>query len=345
MQRKRHTYHLWAVIGLLTGFLASACTAEDIADADNTEANIKPVEVSVSYDGSLSRAPGDAALSVNRILILPFRKTNESLTDDPANYVPDYSVARQLTISTFPALITMLKLQTGTTYRIIVIGYNSTDYDFNNQTAASRRFDLASSATPATLANMYLKPINQATGVPEFFSSQCTGYLNNIAVGSAFRPEQINQVTGTLKRIVSGFTLSVSNIPAYVKSVSLVARQLVSASKITDGSPLIPQSAGDGIARTFEAKVPTTGSVTFNYFLLPIPDAYKTLFYLDIAYSSYTERYTVKVEDSSGTVSNNRFIFLPNHWIKVTGNYSQIKIGFILTHNINLDDNAWDGIH
>lgn len=342
MDRKRFISHLLLV--MLLAFGLAACTKEEIADADAPQKGTVSVDVSVQYNGAVSRAPGDAALSVNRILILPFRKTDESLPDAPGNYVPEYSAARQLTISSFPTLATKLNLQAASTYQILVFGYNLNDYDFNNQSAASRRFDLSSTSTPATLANLYAKPTNPASGVPEFFSAACTGYMNGVAIGTAFRPSQVNQIQGTLKRIVSGFTLHITGIPAYVKSMSLSAEKLVTATRITDGNALLWQSVGDGGVRALGTKIPVSGTVDFNYYLLAIPDAQKTLFYLDVAYGQFTERYTVQVVDNAGVVSAQRFIFTPNHWVSVTGTYASINLGFILTDNVNLDDGAWDGI-
>lgn len=78
----------------------------------------------------MSRAPGDAALSVNRILILPFRKTDEASSNDAANFIPEYSAARQLDVNSFPAVVTMLTLSAASTYQLLVIGYNRSDYDF-----------------------------------------------------------------------------------------------------------------------------------------------------------------------------------------------------------------------
>lgn len=61
---------------LLTGFLATlllgSCSTDDVAELPLEEG--VPVRFEIKRDGIMSRAPGDAALSVNRILILPFGK-------------------------------------------------------------------------------------------------------------------------------------------------------------------------------------------------------------------------------------------------------------------------------
>lgn len=188
-----------------------------------------------------------------------------------------------------------------------------------------------------------MQPVNP-TVVPEFFSCFGNGYRGATLVGPIFKPSQINYVTGTLKRLVIGFTLEVTNVPAYVNSMTLIAEQLVTATRATDGTALTWQTAGDGGTKTLATQAPVSGKVSFNQFLLAIPDSRKTLFYLDVSYGIFTERYTVKLPDTPGVVSGNRIIFTPNHWVKVTGNYANINIGFTLAGNINLDDNAWDGL-
>ena len=311
---------------LLTGFLATlllgSCSTDDVAELPLEEG--VPVRFEIKRDGVMSRAPGDAALSVNRILILPFRKTDEASSNDAANFIPEYSAARQLDVNSFPAVATMLTLSAASTYQLLVIGYNRSDYDFTGGGGATKRFNIGSTDTPATLANLYLQPVNP-TVVPEFFSCFGNGYRGTTLVGPIFK-------------------LEVTNVPAYVNSMTLIAEQLVTATRATDGTALTWQTAGDGGTKTLATQAPVSGKVSFNQFLLAIPDSRKTLFYLDVSYGIFTERYTVKLPDTPGVVSGNRIIFTPNHWVKVTGSYANINIGFTLAGNINLDDNAWDGL-
>lgn len=343
MNKHRHLYGLTAMACWLGVLLSVAACTEEAPPGFNPDESAEtiPVQVNVVTDEAQTRAPSDPALSVNRILLIPFRKTSEALADDPANFVADYSAARQFAVSTFPTVATMLNLQAGSTYRIMILGYSSIDYDFAVPNSATRRFDIGGS--PANLANVFLKPLN-VMGVPEFFSCMGTGYMNGTAVGQSFRSDQINNITGTLQRIVSGLTLTLNQIPGYVKSVTLVAEQLVTATRATDGTALQWQTTGDGASRTMAVRIPVAGSVTFDQFLLAIPDARKTLLYLDIAYSTFVERHTVLIADSSGLISGNRIIFKPNEWVKLTGSYNTINLGFTLANNVNLDDNVWDGI-
>lgn len=327
-------------IGLV---VSGGCSAEDNQDLPHAEISI-PVHLTINDICCNSRAPGDAAMSVNRILIIPFRKTNENLSNDPANFIPDYNSARQLNVGTFPTVASTLNLSPSSTYQLTIIGYNQNDYDFMNPTDALQKFSITSAASPASLANICLQTTNPAV-VPEFFSCSGIGYMNSTMVGPAFKPSQINNVEGTLVRRVSGLSLRMNNIPGYVKSITLIAERLVTGIRASDAAPLTWQAAGDGTQKTLGTKIPVSGTVYFNLFMLPTTAARSTMLYLDVAYGNgFTERYTVKLPDSPGVVSGNRITFDSNHWVKITGNYSSVNLGFTLSGDINLDDNAWDGI-
>lgn len=336
-----HTLCFLAV--LLGAFILGGCTAEEDLPAAPPE-NTVPVRFEIQSDNQvLSRAPGDITLSANRILILPFIKTNESLDNSAGNFIPVYAAAKQLNVSNFPAVSTMLNLVATSTYQILVIGYNQNDYDFANQASASKRFDIGSVTTPTTLHNLYLKPVS-AIDVPEFFSCIGNAYSGSTLKGNTFKPSEINYVQGNLKRRVSGLSLTMTGIPAYVSSITLVAERLVTASKATDATPLQWQTAGDAGLKVFEKQIPVAGKVSFNKFVLSTLDAQNTYLYLDVTYGIFTDRYTVKVADVAGVSAANRITFTPNHWVRITGTYASINLGFTIAGNINLDDNNWDGI-
>lgn len=340
IMRRTTDVYFWAA--LLASLWLGGCSTDDIPL--DQEVGTVSVPLSIMEEGSnLTRALGDATPSVNRVLILPFKKTNESLANDPANFVPDYTAVKQIDLNAFPLNTAMLRMTAGSTYQLMVIGYNRNDYDFANPAASGRRFDLGISGRPSTLADVNLKLIN-ATDVPELFSCMGNGYNGTVSVGGLFKPEQVNNIKGTLNRISSGLTLNITNIPAYVSSIRLRAEQLVTAVKAADGTPVQWQVVGDTGVRTLELLAPASGKVTFNMFMLPTLDARKTLLYLDVIYAGITEQYTVKIADVANVVSGNRIIFSPNHWVRIDGDYNKINLGFTLSNNINLDDNAWDGI-
>lgn len=333
--------HIYGLIVILIAVLMSACSQDEAIGVASTETI--SVELNIRDYRVFTRAPGDVTSSVNRILILPFRKTNEGLTNDDANFIPVYGSAKQIDVATFPNVVTKLALTPATTYKILIIGYNKNDFDFTNQSNPSRRFSIGSVTTPVTLANFHLQPMSP-TIVPEFFTCIGEGYMKGQSVGTSFKPEQINSIKGTLQRIVSGFTLDIINIPAYVTAISLTAEQLVTASRATDGIPTLWQTAGDAGSKLIGSKTPIAGKVNFNQFILAIPDARKTLLYLDVTYAGIPQRYTIQIANEANVVSGNRIIFSPNHWIKITGDFTNSGLVFILSGIINLDDNAWDGI-
>ena len=124
--------------------LLGGCSTEEDQNLFPTETCIS-VHLTTNGNTGYTRAPGDAALSVNRILLLPFRKADETLANDPANFVPEYSSASQLNVSSFPVVATKLNLSSTSTYQLVIIGYNQNDYDFLNQNDATRRFSIISS--------------------------------------------------------------------------------------------------------------------------------------------------------------------------------------------------------
>lgn len=328
---------------LVMGGLLSSCQKTE-PGGNTVPQGMAAVEVNISADGLHTRSfANDNTHHVNRIVVIPFRKISESLPNDDQNYVPAYTLAVQKDITSFPSGSIVLHLPIQTTYKLLVVGYNQTDYNYNDRSNPANRFDIGSVASPTTLANFHLYP-KSPTAVPEFFTCVCMAYSGASPVGTAFRPEQGYTLSGTLNRIVSGFSLSITNIPTFVKSVSLVAENLTKASKATDASIVLSQTIGDGGNRMIDKKTPSSSwSITFNEYLLPTFSTYATGFFLDVEYGAYTQRYTVKVPDSVVS-SGNKFILNPNHAINISGDYSSINIGFNLSFSINLDDNAWDGL-
>lgn len=326
-------------VGLLLGMgiaILSGCSDEESMGKSMEESTI-PVYLTITEG---TRTPNDTDVSVNRVLILPFRKIDEGLPDSLEYFVPEYSSARQMDVSPFPAVATMLNLSASSTYRMIIVGYNQSDFNFTDTSGVLQKFSIMSTATPATMKNMYLKPTDVAN-VPEFFSCAGIGYKGQNMVGQAFKPMQINSIKGELRRIVSGLNLQIRNIPGYVKSMTLMAERTVTGIRATDAEPMTWRTE----TKVLETKTSVQKNVDFSLFMLPTGTERSTLLYLDVTYGdAFTERYTVNISDKAGVVSGNKITFVPNQWVKITGDYSALNIGFTLDNEINLDDNAWDGI-
>lgn len=340
--KKKHSQLNWIIsLGILFIFGMGSCSEENNIPEPISQ-NVSVVLDLKEDSQMMTKAPGDVVLSVNRVLILPFRKTNESLTNDAANFVPDYNIAKQIDITSFPTAAASLNLSASSTYQILMIGYNQSDYDFTNPNNVSRRFSIGP-ASGTTLANFYLQTQNP-TVVPEFYVSPGQGYMNGSLVGTTFKPGQIDRIIGNLNRIVSGLSLNITNIPTGIASISLVAEQLVIASQAFDAMPALWQLAGDSGPKTLGTQSPVSGNIAFNLFLMPTWSSRSTLFYLDITLTNGVLRYPVKLPDTAGLSIANRISLLPNHWLKLTGSYPNLSTGFILISNINLDDPAWDGL-
>lgn len=333
----------WAAvfIPLLTLAFVS-CNRDD--DTDISPGETVAVAVNFGIEGDVTKSfVNNQSHHVNRILILPFRKTAENLPDVDASFQPAYSLGVQLDVGSFPVNSAAIRLQPGTSYRVLVIGYNTSDYDFKNQSSPANRFSMGAATTPVHFGNFSLIPSTPVV-VPEFFTCTAQASLGGVQQGATFKPEQGVTLTGQLKRLVSGFSVTLTDVPTYVKSISLIAGNLVKSSRTLDAAPVTWQVAGDGAIRILAKKTPSAGSVVFDQYLLPTLDAQKTEFYLDVEFGGSVQRYSVLVAD--GVVSSgNKLIFNPNQAINLTGSYTKVNFGFTLNYGINLDDNQWDGLH
>lgn len=311
--------------------------------------NVDMSYISFSVNGTLlTRSTTDIGTSthtVNRILVLPFQKINKDLDNSETdNFVPAWNFARQWDVAGFPASSLVLKLAKSFTYKVLVIGYNQDDYDFNNPGLSSNQIKFTDQPLPTTLDNFILAPVF-AGNVPELFVGYCIAIQGNTEIGPVFTPQSGTDIflSGNLKRFVSGLGVYLRDIPGYVKSISLVAERLVKSVQVNDSLPVAVQTPGDGESRIIQKLVPEAGAVRFNNFLLPIPAANKSMFYLDVEYDSTIERYLIQVPDTEVSQSNG-IILLPNGAVTISGSYNNINFGFEINRSINLDDDEWDGL-
>lgn len=323
----------------LAALAAVACQHDDASVAPLGEMRDVPVQIGVPSTRAFAN---DQTHHVDRVLIIPFRKTAENLTNDNVNFVPAYSYAQQTDVAQFPLNPATLHLPTGVTFKVLVIGYNHADFDFNAQANPANRFTIGAAANPVTLANFHLAP-KSPTIVPEFFTAIANVYNLVIPVGTTFRAEQGYTLSADLKRLVSGLSITISNVPSFVRSITLTAENLVKASRATDAAATQWQTTGDGGNRILDKKSPVAGVVAFTQYLLPTFATYKTGLTLTVELGSSNQVYTIKAADGPA-VSGNKFIFNPNEAINLTGSYSTINLGFDINHGINLDDDIWDGI-
>ncbi|MBK5722938.1 hypothetical protein JGH11_18880 [Dysgonomonas sp. Marseille-P4677] len=334
----RWKYLIWSII---IAVLFSCNQNEDFAQADEQTISV-PIEIN-GFAEDLTKSIENQPHTVNRVLILPFKKIDETAsTNDDNNFNLDQANVKQVELNNSPTYETMLPLTQGATYKIFAIGYNNNNYDINNPNL-DNKFDLLYLA-PNILYDFYYYS-KSATAISDFFTAIGISYNDDIQVGEYFKPEEIKTLKIDLVRSVSGLNLEIVNIPAYVTSITLVAEKLVQSVFLVDLEYLNIQSeiANDNL-KTFSTQIPVAGNVSFNHYLLPTFDVNKTKFYLDIKLGSLTERYLLKVNDVEGVSSNNSISFYPNQVVKISGDYSNINLGFTLSYSINLDDDNWDGI-
>ena len=331
---------LWSIAILML----SGCSQNEIAEEPDRQIISVPVEITglqTNKEKSIETQP----YTVNRVLLLPFKKIDEGISaNNESNFAPDYTAARQVNVNALTSYMTMLNLSANSTYKILVIGYNQNDYNFNDQSNVNNKFSLGSVSNPTLLNNIQLLT-KSAASVPEFFIATCQSYNNTNVTGEYFKPPQIKTLKGNLTRLVSGLNIEITDIPTYITSITLVAEKLVKGIQPVSTIATVVQSASDADnLKTFSTQIPASAKVSFNHYLLPTLDINKTKLYLDIKYGIFTERYIIKVPDTNGVLSGNSITFSPNHVVKISGNYSNINIGFVLSYSINLDDDNWDGI-
>lgn len=333
-------HYIWW-LGILCWSL-SACSDDKLLD----EKGWVEVKLSLTTDMS-TRASSDigvATHSVDRILVLPFQKVNLSLPDTQNdNFIPVWSLARQYNIPAFPSTNLSFTLENSKTYKILVIGYNHADYDHNNPSGSGNRVILSSQPLPTTLANFQLYP-KLPNQVPEFFICYGIASKGSTTLGPVFVPDDGITLSGTLGRIVSGLGVKITNIPSYVNSVTLLADNMVKAIRVADTTIAVMQTAGDNESRVIRQQNVVNGTVDFGIFLLPSGKTNTLTFYLDIGLGSLTQRYTMYIEDSDVT-QGGKLMLLPNDAVIISAGYDKINYGFVITRDINLEDDVWDGIN
>lgn len=323
-----------------------SCTSYDSYEVIDGKTEVKVEINNPDFTQAKSRNVGSSIHSVDRILLLPFKKTNEALENIDTNFEPEYTAAKQVDVNSFPVSTMTMALTSSSTYKIIVLGFNRTDYNMSDPNNTNNTFSLGSTDAPVTLANFHLQAA-KATVVPEFFTDVCICYNNGEVVGEFFKPATLQDISleGNLERIVSGLNVELSDIPEAVTSVSLIAEQLVKAVQPTNATPTLWQTSDDGEERTIAIKAPSLGTVSFGNLLLPTTDIHSTKLYLDLTYyGTLTERYIINVPDVAGVSSSNSITFTKNQVVNISGSYNSTGLDFKLNATINLEDDIWDGI-
>ncbi len=327
---------------LVLCLLASCVKTERLAPEQPQE-QLVAVNLDLSAGGSLAatRAFSDTGTSrVDRVLILPFAKTNEALPDDDANFVLDYSLIRQIDLADpLPnegKLAVSLFLQPDVSYKIAALGFGQQDFDYADLTNPNATLLMVvMKGVEMKLSDFMIQTFSMAHR-PELFGCMChEGGDENDTV---FNASGSTALAGTLTRMVGGFSVRITDIPDYVTSISLIPKDLTVTVNLygvpayTLGEPYY--------GLTLETLEPdASGTVEFEEFLFAAFDPMS--FRLDVMLGTSIESYTVTT--NSGVTT---FPIAPNQAINLSGSYAEaINFGFTAANTINLDDDAWDGLN
>jgi hypothetical protein len=323
--------------------LLSGCAQDEVSDPEDNQKVLVPVEIS-GINLVQTKALGDPTYTIDRILILPFKKIDESISaNDDYNFAPDYASAVQYDVNSF-AYSTMLSLPKSVTYKIMVIGYGRNDFDLLSPGSNTGRFKIDPLGASATLSTITLYSTS-FHNVPEIFTATGTAYNDATSVGQSFKAEQINKLSANLTRLVSGISLSINNVPSFVKSISLASDYMTVSVKLKDRQVWAWTRSLGGTNMLLDTQAPVAGKVTISKYLMPIYQANPAKLYLTITYADNTmKEYPVKVSDVPGLSSANNITFASNNMVFISGDYLNMDIGFQIQYAINLDDDIWDGI-
>lgn len=346
MDGSRHTYKIHTVLLLILVFAFTATSCSDDTFKDDVEGPKDPVAVrfDIGMSGTSTRV-FDNTHNINRVLILPFVKTDEILVNSELTFTPLYNFARQIDVTSFPACgIELLLPDKSKTYTVLVVGYNRNDYDFNNRSNPANKFDLSNAGIPANLSNTNIT-LNQGGASPELFMCQLHAFSGTTDQGVYFKPEQGYDLSGTLTRMVGGISVQLTNVPDYVSSIKLRAEKVSNNIKLTNSYTQSMLSAAGGYVLGTAA--PVNNTVSIDSYIMPVYHnliTYTTKLYLDVSYGTTVQTYSVRVLQSS--VLKTDFSFKSNEVTQFSGDYQTVlAFGFLAEITIELDDTAWDGIH
>lgn len=334
--------HLYII--LLGIIILSSCSD----DNENLKIRYKegaPVTIDIDIVQSLYVQPREInssdEITVNRILIIPFVKTSESLDNSDFNFVPDFNLIKQIDLDSFPYFSSKLTLLSSHTYIVYAIGCNSADFDFNSQDSLQNKFSIGANDTPLTLGNFHIETTN-ILDVPELFTGIGEGYNISTTTGNYFQPENITNLKIELKRMVGKLTLEITEIPENVISISLLTDKLVKAIRISDGEASL---WNDNDIEEMDTAIPSGAKISISKFVLPTYVLHAPAFYLDIITSNYRQTFNVNIPDIEGVSENNRVVFVPNHEVRISGSYDKVNSEFVVNKSINIGEDEWNGIN
>lgn len=274
-----------------------------------------------------------ATHSVDRILVIPFNKTGADTT--AASYTPDMSQIVQYDVAAFEYEVST-KLLRGKTYKILVLGYNSADYDYYDRLSGSNKFELDYMATSLEDFALTIVPPD---GVSPIASCEIFKGFATIADGSDyFVAGENNEIKCTLQRMVGGFSITLNDIPSDAEYVLLAANGLSYGAMLGgDESPISSTSDEDMLALL----TPSEGTISFDIYLFSCAGA---SFQIQVGVSGFQlPVYTIVATNPATGETLDIFPIVANEAYNLSGSYNDFKFVIDIGPSVGLDDDEWDG--
>lgn len=324
-----------ALLLIASVFIFISCNEGEFEDSQKLSTDPIAVRFDIGMSDASTRVFSNTH-NVNSILIIPCS------SDDGIIFTPLLDMAVQTNVTSFPSCDIKLMLYPNRLYTVLVVGYNSNDYNYLDPGNKNNKFSI-NLGQPATLSNLNLS-LKQPAASPEIFTCICEVFKDNILQGTQFRPANDLLIKGTLKRLTSGISMTITEVPNYVASITLRGGTLCKSVKLSDNKPYEVYSSPTIIS----TQIPANQTISFNNLILPLYNSLditkSSELYLDVALGSTISTYKVKVKGTP--LNTTSFSFKPNEVYDFKGKYADVlPLGFISNLTVNLDEEAWDGIH
>lgn len=279
-----------------------------------------------------------ATHSVDRILVMPFTKTGPDDTD--ASFTPVTSQMVQYDVPDFDYNLS-LKLLKGSTYKILVLGYNSADYDHNDPSSASNKFLL--NYTAPTLEDFAVTLVPAASVSEPIASCEIfKGFAKTSGGAESFVASDETRLECTLRRIVGGFSITLDDLPPDTIAVIFAGSGLSSGVMLGgDSSPIPSINATEELA----LMIPSEGSSTVSFDGYLFPCAAATFQIQAIVGSFQLPVFDVSATDPETDETFDTFPITANRAYNVSGSYNDFKFVIDVGAGLDLDDDEWDGYH
>ena len=271
----------------------------------------------------------DDPLSVDRILVIPYTKSN-ALPEDNANYTAAPDLVVQMDVDLFPVEDIKVLLSPLSTCRLVVLGFNRQNYDFYNQDPQTDDIVINYEGSLSDLSIEDMMTGNLSPQNTELFYD----------VSDPFRPGSGTSVSATLVRMVGGLSVTLTSVPDGVDT------RLYHTSSFVSRWMAIGRTAADNYTQTGYYQMTTAGGVSsYSRFYFPTGGTPLTMEIEAVDTATREQIARVRVATSGG----NEFNLAANQAINLSGDYRSVILGqelFVANPGdtgINLDNDNWDG--